>query len=81
MLTKVHLKFPVAIAGVMGGFDSQITDTTTSIVIEAAVFKAATVRKSSRKAGIESEAKKRFERGVSKINTRNSINRSIGINH
>ncbi|NQY80204.1 MAG: phenylalanine--tRNA ligase subunit beta [Candidatus Caenarcaniphilales bacterium] len=68
---------PVGIAGVMGGFDSQITETSKNIVIESAIFKAATVRKSSRSAGIESEAKKRYERGVDKINTKRAILRSL----
>lgn len=68
---------PVAIAGVMGAYDSQITETTKNIVIESAIFKAATVRKSSRSAGIESEAKKRYERGVDKINTKRAILRSL----
>ncbi len=68
---------PVGIAGVMGGFDSQITESSKNIVIESAIFKPATVRKSSRSAGIESEAKKRYERGVDKINTKKAILRSL----
>ena len=70
---------PVAIAGVMGGFDSQITLTTNNIVIESAVFYPATVRRSARAAGIDSEAKKRFERGVDKINTLNAILMSLDL--
>jgi phenylalanyl-tRNA synthetase beta chain len=70
---------PVAIAGVMGGFDSQITLTTNNIVIESAVFYPATVRRSARAAGIDSEAKKRFERGVDKLNTLNAILMSLDL--
>jgi phenylalanyl-tRNA synthetase beta chain len=70
---------PVAIAGVMGGFDSQITAATNNIVIESAVFYPATVRRSARAAGIDSEAKKRFERGVDKINTLNAILMSLDL--
>jgi phenylalanyl-tRNA synthetase beta chain len=70
---------PVAIAGVMGGFDSQITVSTNNIVIESAVFYPATVRRSARAAGIDSEAKKRFERGVDKINTLNAILMSLDL--
>jgi phenylalanyl-tRNA synthetase beta chain len=70
---------PVAIAGVMGGFDSQITLSTNNIVIESAVFYPATVRRSARAAGIDSEAKKRFERGVDKINTLNAILMSLDL--
>jgi phenylalanyl-tRNA synthetase beta chain len=69
----------VAIAGVMGGFDSQITAATNNIVIESAVFYPATVRRSARAAGIDSEAKKRFERGVDKINTLNAILMSLDL--
>ncbi len=67
----------VGIAGVMGGLDSQITDTTTSIVIESAAFSASTVRKSARAAGIESEAKKRFERGVDHSNSKAALLRCL----
>jgi phenylalanyl-tRNA synthetase beta chain len=70
---------PVAIAGVMGGFDSQITLATNNIVIESAVFYPATVRRSARAAGIDSEAKKRFERGVDKLNTLNAILMSLDL--
>ncbi|MFZ4084185.1 MAG: phenylalanine--tRNA ligase subunit beta [Vampirovibrionia bacterium] len=70
---------PVAIAGVMGGFDSQITAVTNNIVIESAVFYPATVRRSARAAGIDSEAKKRFERGVDKLNTLNAILMSLDL--
>jgi phenylalanyl-tRNA synthetase beta chain len=70
---------PVAIAGVMGGFASQITAATNNIVIESAVFYPATVRRSARAAGIDSEAKKRFERGVDKINTLNAILMSLDL--
>jgi phenylalanyl-tRNA synthetase beta chain len=70
---------PVAIAGVMGGFDSQITTATNNIVIESAVFYPATVRRSARAAGIDSEAKKRFERGVDKLNTLNAILMSLDL--
>ncbi len=68
---------PVAIAGVMGGADTQITTETKSILIEAAIFYPATVRRSARAAGIDSEAKKRFERGVDKLNTLNAILMSL----
>ena len=70
---------PVAIAGVMGGFDSQITAVTNNIVIESAVFYPATVRRSARAAGIDSEAKERFERGVDRLNTLNAILMSLDL--
>lgn len=57
-------KKPVAIAGVMGGKETQITDETTQIVIEAAVFDPMMVRKTSQRLGLRSESSARFERGV-----------------
>jgi phenylalanyl-tRNA synthetase beta chain len=55
---------PVALAGVMGGFDTMITDRTRNILIEAAWFEPATVRKSSRRHGLHTDASHRFERGA-----------------
>jgi phenylalanyl-tRNA synthetase beta chain len=55
----------VAIAGVMGGLNSDVTESTTSILLEAASFKAASLHYTSRKLGLMSEASARFERGIS----------------
>lgn len=52
----------IALAGVMGGANSQITEGTTSIILEAATFDAAMVRKTSRKFGLLSDASLRFEK-------------------
>ncbi len=55
---------PVALAGVMGGFDTMITDKTRNILIEAAWFDPANVRKSARRHGLHTDASHRFERGA-----------------
>ncbi len=55
---------PIGIAGVMGGADSEISDTTTSIVIEAAHFDPTTIFRAQKRHKLPSEASKRFERGV-----------------
>lgn len=55
---------PVAVAGVMGGFESQVTDNTTSIFLESACFTPSQVRKTAKKLKIPSESSYRFERGV-----------------
>jgi phenylalanyl-tRNA synthetase beta chain len=55
---------PLAIAGVMGGATSEVTGTTTDILIEAAHFDPTTVARSSRRHRLTTEASKRFERGV-----------------
>jgi phenylalanyl-tRNA synthetase beta chain len=55
---------PVALAGVMGGFDTMITDKTRNILIESAWFDPGSVRKSSRRHSLHTDASHRFERGA-----------------
>ncbi|TQM58389.1 phenylalanine--tRNA ligase subunit beta [Humibacillus xanthopallidus] len=55
---------PLAIAGVMGGSSSEVDDSTTDVLIEAAHFDPTTVARSSRRHRLVTEASKRFERGV-----------------
>jgi phenylalanyl-tRNA synthetase beta chain len=55
---------PVALAGVMGGEDSEVFDGTTTVTLEAAYFDAAVIRKSARSQGLRTEASARYERGV-----------------
>lgn len=55
---------PLAIAGVMGGAASEVTERTTNVLIEAAHFDPITVARSSRRHRLTTEASKRFERGV-----------------
>jgi phenylalanyl-tRNA synthetase beta chain len=54
----------VAIAGVMGGADSEVADETTTIVFESAHFNALSVRRTSKALGLKTEASTRFERGT-----------------
>jgi len=55
---------PVALAGVMGGADSELRDDTTDVLIECAYFDPRSVRRSSRRLGLHTDASHRFERGV-----------------
>ncbi len=55
---------PVALAGIMGGANSQVTESTRHIVLESASFDSATVRKGSKKYGLRSDSSIRFEREV-----------------
>lgn len=57
-------KRAVALAGVMGGLDSEVTDDTTTILLEAATFSTAHTSRTSRNLGLISEASMRYERGV-----------------
>ena len=63
-LVVADAKRPVALAGVMGGFDTMITDKTRNILIESAWWDPVTVRKTSRSHGIHTDASHRFERGA-----------------
>ncbi len=64
MLIIADPQGPVAIAGVMGGLDTEVSDKTTTILLEDAYFDPVTVRTTSRKLGLPSEAAFRFERIV-----------------
>ena len=55
---------PVAIAGVMGGEDTGVTETTTDVLLESAYFQPSGIRRTSRKLGLSSDSSYRFERGV-----------------
>ncbi len=54
----------IALAGVMGGADTEVTDGTTRVLLEAASFRALAVRRTAKRLGLHSEASHRFERGV-----------------
>ena len=55
---------PVALAGIMGGLNSEITDTTTDILIESAYFNPTVVRKGAKSLDLSTEASHRFERNT-----------------
>jgi phenylalanyl-tRNA synthetase beta chain len=55
---------PVALAGVMGGLDSEVTSSTAQVLIESAYFNPRTIRRTSKRLGLSTEASYRFERGV-----------------
>ncbi|RID86409.1 phenylalanine--tRNA ligase subunit beta [Peribacillus asahii] len=80
-LTPDHLVItngtePVAIAGVMGGANSEVKSDTTTVIIEAAYFKGSTVRKASKDHGLRSEASARFEKGVDPARVREAGERA-----
>src|ERR1017187_1492276 len=63
-LVIADAKKPIALAGVMGGFDTMITAKTKNILIESAWFDPVEIRKSSRRHGLHTDASHRFERGA-----------------
>ena len=70
---------PIAIAGVIGGLETSVTSTTSSIYLEGAVFNPVSVRKSSKEIGIRTESSSRFEKGISSKNTISSVTRAINL--
>ena len=64
MLVIADNKKPIAIAGVMGGGNSEVSDKTTKIILEAANFDFINVRKTSMRLGLRTEASIRFEKGL-----------------
>jgi phenylalanyl-tRNA synthetase beta chain len=64
MLVIADAERPIAIAGVMGGSDSEVSAETTSIVLESAYFQPSSVRRTSKALGLKTEASMRFERGT-----------------
>ena len=64
MLVIADAERPCAVAGVMGGADSEVNDASTVIVFESAYFNPLSVRRTSRKLGLKTEASMRFERGL-----------------
>ena len=74
-LVVADAKKPVGLAGVMGGFDTMITERTKNILIESAWWDPVTVRRMSKRHGIHTDASHRFERGADFESTVPSTNR------
>ena len=70
---------PIAVAGVIGGYESSVSDSTNNIFLEVALFSAKSVRNSSRAIGIRTESSSRYEKGISKKLTLSSVNRYIDL--
>ncbi|MDE0010710.1 MAG: phenylalanine--tRNA ligase subunit beta [Candidatus Poribacteria bacterium] len=64
MLVIADAEKPVALAGIMGGYDSEITETTCDVLLESAYFNPSRVRATAKVLGINTEASYRFERGA-----------------
>jgi phenylalanyl-tRNA synthetase beta chain len=68
---------PVALAGVMGGLNSEIRDTTTSVMIESAYFTPSSIRNTSKKLGLSTESSYRFERGIDPAGAAAAADRAV----
>ena len=79
MLVIADAKAPAALAGVMGGLDTAVSDYTDAILIESARFNPPTVRLASKTTGIKSESSYRFERGTDPEMTVKAARRLAGL--
>ena len=64
MLVIADAEKPVALAGIMGGYDSEITETTADVLLESAYFNPSSIRATAKALGVSTEASYRFERGA-----------------
>jgi phenylalanyl-tRNA synthetase beta chain len=69
MLVIADAAKPVAVAGIMGGLDTEVSGLTVNVLLESAQFEGSQIRRTSRKLGLASDASYRFERGVDPVNT------------
>lgn len=79
MLMICDAKEPVAVGGVMGGLYSEVTDSTTNVLLESACFNAVSIRKTARKLNISTDASYRFERGVDPDGTIDAMERAVSL--
>lgn len=77
MLVIADGEVPSCLAGIMGGLESEITETTTDLFLESAKFKRDNIRHTGRSLGIRTEASGRFEKGVDIINTEYAMERAL----
>ena len=76
MLVITNGEKTLAIAGVMGGANSEVTENTTSILLESANFKSENIRATSKKLGLRTEASARYEKGIDVNLVEDAINRA-----
>ena len=77
MLVIADDEKPVAIAGVMGGLNSEIEKDTQTVVFESAVFYGGSIRKTAKKVDLRTEASSRYEKGLSPENAERVVNRAV----
>ncbi|MBL4903937.1 phenylalanine--tRNA ligase subunit beta [Desulfotalea psychrophila] len=79
MLMICDAEKPIAVAGVMGGLNSEVSDNTTNILLESACFGAVSVRRTARRLKLPSEASYRFERGVDPDGCITAMERAVSL--
>lgn len=76
MLVIADGEKPIALAGIMGGENSEINDNTTTVIFESANFNRENIRHTGRAVGLRTEASRRFEKGLPAYNSMLAINRA-----
>ncbi len=76
MLVIADVDSPIGLAGVMGGGNSEITETTTTLVFESANFNGTSIRKTAIALGMRTDASGRFEKGLDPMNTVPAVERA-----
>ncbi len=79
MLAICDSERPIAIAGVMGGAESEVSDATGEVLLECALFQAGSIRSTRKSLGLSTDASYRFERGVDPEGMRSAISRAAGL--
>lgn len=79
MLVIADPEKPLALAGIMGGVDSSVTEGTANIILEAAEFDRKNIRKTSKTLGLATEASYRFERGIDSCNIKQALFKAAGM--
>jgi phenylalanyl-tRNA synthetase beta chain len=77
MLLICDGKKPVAMAGIMGGINSEVTEATTTVLLESACFNPVSIRKTARQLNLATDASYRFERGVDPDGVCNAMDRAV----
>ncbi|MEK7130363.1 MAG: phenylalanine--tRNA ligase subunit beta, partial [Patescibacteria group bacterium] len=77
MLVIADAEKPIAIAGIMGGRDSSVDNNTKTIILEAAQFDPAAVRKTSKALNLKSDSSYRFERGIDSLRVEQALGRTV----
>ena len=79
MLVIANADKPIAVAGVMGGKDSEVKDTTKTVILEAAEFDRRSIRKTSKDLSLQTEASYRFERGIDSSGIEQALNKAANL--
>jgi len=76
MLVIADNERPIGVAGVMGGANSEITDSTVTVVFESANFNGVSIRRTGAALGMRTDASGRYEKGLDPMNTYNGVQRA-----